>query len=285
MTNEVNGAKDNSKVEIHNSRFQTRVCGILIALLVVVFQLGCDRNASNKSSERASVSSRAALVPLTNMVLIKAGTFTGQKYPVTLTRDFWLGKYEVTQGEYEKVMGTNCSHFPGDANRPVEKVRYTEAAAYCAAVTKREADAGRLPPTHIYRLPTEAEWEYACRAGTTNLFSFGDDVAVADQYAWTLENSDATTHPVGLKRPNGWGLYDMHGNVWEWTSDWFAGMDQPTAASTNPIGPPDGKFKVFKGGGWNHGIEFARSRNRFMMPPTNGIHFVGFRIALSEMQR
>ena len=217
------------------------------------------------------------------MVLIKAGTFTRQKFPVTITHDFWLGKYEVTQGEFENVMGKNPSHFPGDPTRPVEKVPHSQAVAYCAAVTRRESEAGRLVRGYAYRLPTEAEWEYACRAGTTNLFSFGDDSAVADQYAWTLENSDVTTHPVGLKRPNPWGLYDMHGNVWEWTSDWFA--EYPPAPLTDPVGPPDGKFKVFRGGGWNHAIEFARSRNRFMMSPTNGIYFVGFRVALSEVPR
>src|SRR5256885_11592941 len=92
-----------------------------------------------------------------------------------------------------------------------------------------------------YRLPSEAEWEYACRAGTTNLFSFGDTVNEADQYAWTLENSEGTTHPVGKKRPNPWGLYDMHGNVWEWCSDWFA--DYPATELKDPQGPAGGKFK------------------------------------------
>jgi formylglycine-generating enzyme required for sulfatase activity len=245
-------------------------------LLTLLSQAGCGQRSSRSSAS-------AEVVPLTNMIPIKAGTFMRQKYPVTLTRDFWLGKYEVTQGEYETVMGKNPSHFPGDSNRPVEKVRHTEATAYCAAVTKREARAGRLPSGYAYRLPTEAEWEYACRAGTTNLFSFGDDGAVSDQYAWTLENSEATTHPIGLKRPNPWGLYDMHGNVWEWTSDWF--VDYPTAELKDPVGPPQGTFKVFRGGGWNHAIELARSRNRFMMAPTNGIHFVGFRIALGETRR
>jgi formylglycine-generating enzyme required for sulfatase activity len=258
---------------------------LLLAVLALVCLPGCDRETSVSQTQNSKLEARnsEALAPLTNMILIKAGTFVRQKYPVTVTRDFWLGKYEVTQGEYEAVMGSNPSHFPGDTNRPVEKVRHTEATAYCAAVTKRETGAGRLPRGYAYRLPTEAEWEYACRAGTTNLFSFGDDITVADQYAWTLENSDATTHPIGLKRPNPWGLHDMHGNVWEWTSDWFA--DSPASRLVDPAGPPDGKFKVFKGGGWNHAIEFARVRNHFMMPPTNGIYFVGFRIALGETER
>ncbi len=252
-------------------------------LILLSWQPGCGRagsEASTKQPELSAASPKTELVPLTNMVLIKAGTFLRIKYPVTLTRDFWLGKYEVTQGEYEAVTGKNPSHFPGDLQRPVERVTYLDALAYCSAVTRRERGVGHLPARYAYRLPTEAEWEYACRAGTTNLFSFGDSATGADQYAWTLENSEATPHPAGLKRPNPWGLYDMHGNVWEWCSDWFA--DYPATELKDPAGPTQGKFKVFRGGSWNHAIELARSRNRFMMAPTNGVYFVGFRIALSE---
>ena len=276
MMTTVNDTRENSKTNFRHLAFPTCMAGFLILFFV---QVGCDREKSRKPFEQPTAPSRATLVPLTNMVLIKAGTFMRQKYLVTLTHDFWLAKYEVTQGEYERVMGNNPSHFKGNSNLPVEKVRFTEAAAYCTAITKREAEAGRLPRGYAYRLPTEAEWEYACRAGTTNLFSFGDDTSIADQYAWTLENSDATTHPIGLKRPNPWGLFDMHGNVWEWTSDWFA--DYAAATVTDPQGGPPAKFKVFKGGGWNHAIELARSRNRFMMSPTNGIYFVGFRVVLA----
>jgi formylglycine-generating enzyme required for sulfatase activity len=222
----------------------------------------------------------ATVVPITNMVLIPAGTFLRSAHPVTLTRDFWLGKYEVTQGEYAGLMGTNPAHFQGDTNRPVEKVSVLDALAYCAALERREREAGRLPPGFHYRLPTEAEWEYACRAGTTNLYYFGDNSAEADQYAWTAENSEGTTHPVGQKQPNAWGLYDMHGNVWEWCQDWFA--EFPQGQQNDPSGPQHGKFKVFRGGGWNQTVEFARVANRFMMSPSNGIYFVGFRVVLSK---
>jgi formylglycine-generating enzyme required for sulfatase activity len=179
------------------------------------------------------------------------------------------------------LAGKNPSHFQGDTNRPVEKLSYFDAAAYCAILSVRERQAGHLPPNFEYRLPTEAEWEFACRAGTTNAYSFGDDPVRADPYAWTLENSGSTTHPVGQKKPNAWGLYDMHGNVWEWCSDWFA-KDPRTGPLADPIGPPQGKFKVFHGGGWNQTIEFARPANRFMMSPSNGIYFVGFRLALGS---
>ena len=260
-----------------------RFWAILIPALAFLSQIGCDKRPPGTSAKQSepSPAAPAAVVPLPNMLLIKSGIFTRQNCSITISRDFWFGKYEVTQGEYEMVMGKNPSRFVGDTNRPVEKVRHSEALAYCSAVTKRERDAGRLPPGYDYRLPTEAEWEYACRAGATNPYSFGDDIGEADKYAWTLENSDATTHPVGLKLPNPWGLYDIHGNVWEWTLDWFA--DYPrTSTLADPTGPQTGTFKVFRGGSWNHAIEMARSRNRFMMPPTNGIYFVGFRLALSQ---
>ena len=212
------------------------------------------------------------------MVFIQAGTFQRIQFPVTLTQDYWLGRYEVTQGEFEKVMGRNPSHFLGDTHRPVEKVTFADAVAYCFAVTKIESGAGQLPSNWEYRLPTEAEWEFACRAGGTNLFSFGNITTNAEQFAWTLENGEGTTHRVGQKQPNQLGLYDMHGNVWEWCLDWFE--PYPAAQLTDPTGPTQGKYKVFRGGGWNNDITMARSSNRFMMVPANGIHFVGFRMAL-----
>ena len=251
---------------------------LFVTFLVLLCHVGCDQRSAPGSREPAP--RNVALVPLTNMILIKAGSFVRQKQVVTLTRDFWLATHEVTQEEFQAVTGRNSSHFQGDPKRPVEKLSYYQALDYCAAITRRETEAGRLPGSYAYRLPTEAEWEYAARAGTTNLFSFGDDAALADQYAWTLENSGAETHPVGLKLPNPWRLYDMHGNVWEWTLDWFE--QYPQGDLKDPVGPPQGTFKVFRGGGWNYRVEFAGSRNRFMMSPTNGINFVGFRLALGH---
>ncbi|MBI2946745.1 MAG: formylglycine-generating enzyme family protein [Verrucomicrobia bacterium] len=251
-------------------------------ILMVLFQCGCDRQPTRPADnvDKASFPPKTELVPLTTMVPIKPGTFIRGKYPVSITRGFWLGKYEVTQAEFEAVMGRNPSHFKDDPLRPVEKVSYVDAVAYCSALTRREREAKRLPDGYEYRLPSEAEWEYACRAGTTNFFSFGDAATEADPYAWTSENSDSTTHPVGQKRPNPWGLHDVHGNVWEWCLDWFG--DYPTNGMTNPLGPAQGKFKVFRGGSWYHDADFARSANRFMMAPSNGIYFVGFRVALGS---
>lgn len=264
-------------------RFDLVPAAVVVLATTLMSLPGCNQRNSApppETSTTAPAPPRVGLVPLTNMVFIKAGTFIRIRQPVTITHDFWLGKYEVTQAEYAAFMGKNPSHFQGDSNRPVEKLSWFEAEAYCAAVNARERQAGRLPTGYEYRLPSEAEWEYACRAGTTNWFSFGDDSQAADGFAWTLENSGSATHSIGLKRPNPWGLYDMHGNVWEWCRDWFA--PYPANPAVDPVGPASGKFKVFRGGGWNQEIQFARSANRFMMSPSNGIYFVGFRVALGQ---
>jgi hypothetical protein len=151
----------------------------------------------------------------------------GPQTLVTLTRGFFMGRYEVTQGEYLAVMGNNPSifstnnGFAEDPSRPVESVSWDNATAYCAALTQRERLAGRIGTNAVYRLPTEAEWEYACRGWTSTRFSYGDDIGYTNltNYAWYHDNCGGRTHPVGQKLPNLWGLYDMHGNVWEWCQD------------------------------------------------------------------
>ena len=247
-----------------------------VMVTTILVGAGCGRRSPTDATRPPSPS--VTLVPLTNMVLIKAGSFTRINQRVTLSHDFWLGKYEVTQADYSARMAANPSHFTGDPRLPVEKVSEADATAFCAELTRSERAAGHLPAGYEYRLPTEAEWEYACRAGSTNLFSFGDDEAAADAHAWTEENSGQRSHPVGGKSPNAWGLHDMHGNVWEWCQDWFA--DYPDGVITDPAGPDSGEVKVFRGGSWNHAAKFARCSSRFMMAPTHGIHFVGFRVAL-----
>ncbi|HRZ38136.1 MAG TPA: formylglycine-generating enzyme family protein [Candidatus Paceibacterota bacterium] len=268
-------------MKTHSPRFWAAAAGSFALAAVWLSSTGCEKpgvTSSGLANDTPAQSSTAGLVPLTNMVPIKAGSFVRIRQPVTITRDYWLGRHEVTQAEYSALMGGNPSHFQGDSNCPVEKLNWFEAEAYCAALSERERQAGRLPAGYVYRLPSEAEWEYACRAGSTNLFSFGDNDQAADAHAWTLENSESRSHPVGLKQANAWGLHDMHGNVWEWCLDWFA--PYPETPATDPVGPASSKFKVFRGGGWNQEIQYARSANRFMMSPSNGIHFVGFRVAL-----
>jgi formylglycine-generating enzyme required for sulfatase activity len=253
----------------------------LAAVLFALCGMGCGGSRSPEPSSAVQApDADIQLTPRTNMVPIRAGMFVRVKFPVTLTRDYWMAQHEVTQSEFLSAMGRNPSHFTGDLSRPVEKVTFVDAMAYCARITRLEREARHLPSSYEYRLPTEAEWEYACLAGSTNRFSFGEEPGVAAQYAWTGENSDAATHPVGMKKPNAWGLYDMHGNVWEWCSDWFE--PYPAKPLVNPVGPVSSQYKLFKGGGWNQDLEFARSVNRFMMSPSNGIHFVGFRVALGR---
>jgi formylglycine-generating enzyme required for sulfatase activity len=194
--------------------------------------------------------SHGAPETMTEMVWIPQGTFImggssddpdadPDELPqreVMISQSFWMGKYPVTQAEYAQVMGVNPSFFRGvrdwptantdygdEPRRPVESVSWEDAMAYCAARTELERAEGRIPANMSYRLPTEAEWEYASRAGTTTRFSYGDDpdYAELDDHGWYMGNSDLRTHPVGQKLPNAWGLYDMHGHVWEWCLDWY----------------------------------------------------------------
>ena len=170
---------------------------------------------------------------------------------------FSIGVHEVTQSQYEQVMGVNASSFKG-ANNPVEQVTWDDAVAFCAKLSSLPAEvaAGR-----VYRLPTEAEWEYACRAGTTTAYSFGDDEKDLGKYAWFGDNSGKRTHAVGEKLPNDWGLYDMHGNVWEWCSD------------------ADGSRR---GGSWGNGATDCWSAIRYTDGPTGRYDGSGFRLALSS---
>jgi formylglycine-generating enzyme required for sulfatase activity len=141
-----------------------------------------------------------------------------------------------------------------------------------------ERSAGR-----VYRLPTEAEWEYACRAGSKTKWSFGDSESSLGDYAWYRSNSDSKTHPVGTKKPNAWGLYDMHGNVWEWCSDWLA--DYTTTAVSDPTGPATGSFRVFRGGGWINTRGYCRSAYRYGLAPSLPGRHLGFRLAFSSVDQ
>jgi formylglycine-generating enzyme required for sulfatase activity len=197
-------------------------------------------------------------------VLIAAGTFRmgwhdggfyeNPVHQVTISQPFYLGKYAVTQGQWDAVMRTNRSHFTGNPNHPVVRVSWEETQEFIRELTAKEGST-------IYRLPTEAEWEYACRAGSTTVYSFGDDPHQLDEYGWYSENARARTHPVGQLKPNAWGLYDMHGNVWEWVQDWD-GMYSPEPV-TDPRGPSSGLCRVVRGGSWNNSAEVCRSASRY----------------------
>jgi formylglycine-generating enzyme required for sulfatase activity len=223
----------------------------------------------------------------------------GPQTEVTLTKGFYMSKFLVTQGEYLALMGDNPSYCLGDSNRPVEATGWFQATNYCGKLTARERQAGRLPANWWYRLPTEAEWEYACRAGTTTRFSFGDDPGYTNlsQHAWYHVNIATTnkppgasyfvlghyyqTQPVGQKPPNPWGLYDIHGNVGEWCQDWSG--PYRGGAVTDPQGPPTGKERVLRGGSWLDNPQALRSAMRVDADPLNGSGIYGFRPVLSPV--
>jgi formylglycine-generating enzyme required for sulfatase activity len=188
-------------------------------------------------------------------VLIPAGSFMmgddkggpHQKpvHKVTITKPFYLGKYEVTQEQWQAVMGNNPSHFKGPKN-PVEVVSWNDCQEFLAKLNEKLRAGGAK-----FSLPTEAQWEYACRAGTTTRYSFGDDMDQLKDYAWFGKEAEGTTHPVGQKKPNAWGLYDMHGNVAEWCADWWDEwyyFRNPPA--NDPTGPNSGESRVLRGCAW-----------------------------------
>jgi formylglycine-generating enzyme required for sulfatase activity len=211
--------------------------------------------------------------------LIPAGTFTmgdgDDAHDVTLTKPFKMGVHEVTQAQYEQVMGVNPSGFRG-ADNPVEKVSWDDAVEFCRRLSElpAEKEAG-----NVYRLPTEAEWEYACRAGTTTKYSFGDDESKLGDYGWFSENSGTKTHPVGGKSPNAMGLYGMHGNVVEWCQDWYG--DYPSGSVTDPSGATSGSGRVCRGGGWYFTAGGCRSADRGRTLPSFRYLYSGFRVCLS----
>jgi formylglycine-generating enzyme required for sulfatase activity len=229
------------------------------------------------------------------------------QHRVRITRPFYLGVYEVSQAQYEAVMGDNPSNFSagGDGKEkvagletgqhPVEQVSWLDAVKFCNKLGERE---GRRPFYDIdgdtvtvrdwkapgYRLPTEAEWEYACRANATPpaRYSFGDDVAELGEYGWFGGNSDNRTHPVGQKKPNGFGLFDMHGNVWEWCWDSYAEGYYSVSPVDNPTGPAPASDRVLRGGGWSTAPRYCRSANRSGLTPGYRSSRLGFRLALVQ---
>ena len=231
----------------------------------------------------------AKIPPLRNSIgielkLLPAGRFTmGQAggdsdetpHQVTLTRPFYIGVYEVTNAQWQRVMGSVPSNWK-DADRPVERVSWDDAVEFCRKLSAlpEERQAGRL-----YRLPTEAEWEYACRAGTDTKYSFGDDESKLGDYGWFDGNSDEKTHPVGKKKPNACGLFDMHGNVWEWCGDGYGVY--ASGAVTDPQGPSRASDRVLRGGGWNITAWLCRSAFRYGYDPSYRFNGLGFRLALS----
>jgi formylglycine-generating enzyme required for sulfatase activity len=243
------------------------------------------------------------VTPIPGLAIIQPGTFqmgsnaafaepyfgTSDEKPVhsvTISYPFWMGATEVSQAQYQALMGTNPSGFPG-ANRPVEVVSWFDAQAYCAALTIQQAALGNVPAGYQYRLPTEAEWEYACRAGTTTEFNVGSALFCNQarfRYSYH-SNSECSgwqsgTVPVGSYPPNPWGLFDTHGNVWEWCLD--SSASYPAGAVADPF-VTGGPIRVIRGGGYGYDSGDCRSAGRGYLTPGEAYGDLGFRVVLAPV--
>ncbi len=202
-----------------------------------------------------------------------------KQHNVTLTKPFYIGKFEVTQSQYEAIIGKNPSKFIG-ANNPVEMVSYEESKAFCDKLNTKYLSL--LPKGYKFDLPTEAQWEYACRAGTNTRFNNGTDKDI-DEVAWYDKSASDTTHIVGQKKPNAWGIYDMHGNVCEWCRDWYG--EYPNEDVKDPIGASSGSDRVNRGGGWDDGAYSCRSADRCRDNPSDvRSKRLGFRVAIVPVE-
>jgi len=269
---------------------------LLVSFLLVCPVTGCGEKpqAVVEEPEEAVDAQKGSSVEITNSIgmklkLIPAGEFMmgsetlshkSPQHKVRITKPFCLGVYEVTQADYEEVMGKNPSWFSKEgsgaekvsgkdtSHYPVEQVSWDDATEFCKRLSAKEGK--------TYRLPTEAEWEYACRAGTRTKYSFGNDDSQLGEHAWYGGNSDEKTHPVGGKKPNAWGLHDMHGNVWEWCADWH-GVYASEEVS-DPSGPETGSDRVYRGGGWSFPAGYCGSSFRIGIEPAYRDD-LGFRVA------
>jgi formylglycine-generating enzyme required for sulfatase activity len=230
-----------------------------------------------------SIGMKLRLIPAGEFMMGSPGTESGRsdneiQHRVSITKPFYLGVTEVTQEQYQKVMGTNPSQFKGPQN-PVEEVSWADAVEFCRKLSAMPAE---KTAGHVYRLPTEAEWEYACRSGTTTAYGFGDDASRLGDYGWFEGNWDSKTPPVGEKKPNGWGLYDMHGNVFEWCQDWYGVY--PSGSATDPTGATSGSLRVYRGGSWASLARSCRSAIRSRFSPGYRNNDLGFRVLRSSIK-
>ncbi|OGV56248.1 MAG: hypothetical protein A2X45_12195 [Lentisphaerae bacterium GWF2_50_93] len=267
----------------------------LAALFIIA---GCSTSSapeSNGSPDKSpavkgSTSAKDFITSIDGLVLVKlepgefvmgSDKWSGDEKPahkVKLGRSFWIGRTEITQSQYEKIAGKNPSLY-GGKNAPAEQLSWESAVDFCRKLT--ESDKSRIPEGYAYRLPTEAEWEYACRAGTT-----GDYAGKIEDLAWDGSNSKNSTQEVATKSPNAWGIYDMHGNVWEWCLDSCEYGEKGVRTETFTEGLSDpcstkGDFRVLKGGSWCFDKKFCRSSTRYADKPDFAAADIGFRIALA----
>ncbi|MBN2111385.1 MAG: formylglycine-generating enzyme family protein [Methanosarcinaceae archaeon] len=243
-----------------------------------------DRRIRDKHEEAGKKKPAAAIRNSIGMelILIPAGEFqtdpdehSNEKmvHKVIVSKPFYLGKYLVTQKEWKEVMGNEPSCFKGD-DRPVECVSWNDVQSFVRKLNAWE-------DTDNYRLPSEAEWEYACRGGTITRYSFGDDESELDEYAWYYSNSEHRTHPVGQKKPNPWELYDMHGNVWEWCQNRYTKSHEDASVDVSPWEAANPSGLALRGGGWVNSARKCRSASRSSFNPDYGYYSLGFRLLRS----
>lgn len=301
------------------------VTAMLFVVLMIVGQMtaqeiGLDQQAKQSAKTVSFSPDTAAFVAgdTNNMSWIEPGTFVmgspitesghsphEDQHTVTITSGFYMGKYEVTQGEYLEVVGNNPSFFSSTngyneyLNRPVEQITWYEATNYCRLLTERESLAGHISTDWAYRLPTEAEWEYACRAGTTTAFYFGDSVdgGMANFFSHFIYNTSdgdiivfnpavlplEQTTTVGMYGPNPWGLFDMSGNVVEWCQDYWFSNTSHTQPQIDPQGPVFGDYNIARGGSWRSKGSGIRSASHNINYPSDGNFAYGFRIVLAPV--
>jgi formylglycine-generating enzyme required for sulfatase activity len=253
---------------------------LLLTGTITLFE-GCDRKIPDDTSSENKSESETKIESGTNMVLLPGGTFImGDEDEIDAlphevsVGSFYIDTHLVTQEQYEKLMEDNPSRWKGDKN-PVEQMRWSDAVKYCNARSESEGHQACYDlntwkcnfAANGYRLPTEAEWEYACRAGTTTNYFFGDDASKLKAYAWFEDNSGSKPRPVGQKPANPWGLFDMHGNVWEWCNDFYKVDYYQESPKENPRGPEAGETRVLRGGAWKFSAESCNSAYRYNENP------------------
>ena len=273
----------------------------MLALSIMMFIISCSDDGNSVQADK-TVKGTLALIPAGPFSLGNTGSYEGEydeKPPVTIiiSKPFYISKYEITQQQYKAVMGNNPSEFKGD-DLPVEQVSWYDALNFCNTLSKSEG----LTPCYTingtkvtcdfeangYRLPTEAEWEYAAKAGTKTDFYSGKLTYSGnspidpnlDKIAWYSANSSNATHPVGQKAPNAFGLYDMSGNVWEWCWDRYA--EYPSKETKDYQGPEIGTYRVYRGGGWRNLAWYCRSTNRDRNYLDDKNNSLGFRVVLAK---
>jgi formylglycine-generating enzyme required for sulfatase activity len=267
-----------------------RVAIAVIFAILLTSVTGCSKSVEEEVARGTEDALAISAKAVGEMVRIAAGEFImgspdsegydseRPQHQVSID-SFYMSKHEVTFEQYDLFCEKTGRSKPDDrgwgrGKRPVINVSWHDAVAFCDWLSELSGDR--------YRLPTDAEWEYACRAGTTTRYNFGDSPRDLGLYAWYDGNAGKQTHPVGNLRANAWGLYDMHGNVWEWCSDWYDESYYSGSPSSNPAGPTNGQTRVHRGGSWGGGASHLRSANRNYSSPDVTTSFLGFRCARNE---